>query len=718
MSTPLCTGLGILACLALSASSGRAASDEPALQGWPEEAAERQQQVEQTLSAVPAPESLSRYHTVLCQEPHPSGSAGDRRMIPLLEQMLADLGLEVERHDIWPYMPVHHGARVEVLAEGALIELPLQERGLDADPYSRDPRAEPAWNAYSGAGDVTAPVVYANYGTREDFQQLADRGVDLSGKIVVARYGRIYRGYKVDLAERAGAVGVLLFSDPADSGYGRGIPYPEGGYYNGSSIQRGSVKTIPYPGDPLTPFEPATEDAERLAPDEVELPRIPVQAIGWSAASEILSRMKGEAVPRGWQGGLPFAYRLTAGDAKLRVRLQVEQERRIQHTANVVGYLRGTRYPDQWIVVGCHSDAWTFGAGDPHAGTIVLYEMARSFARAAEQGFRPDRTIVFANWTAEEFGIIGSTEWCEAHADRLSEGGVAYLNLDMAAMGNGFSASASPLLKELIEQATQDVPQARRLGDETVHDRWAERHDGHVQFGDIGGGSDYLGFYTHLGIPSAAYGAWGSRGISYHTNYETLSWYRRVVGDDYEPARMLARIGNLVVSRLANAPLLPYDIDRYAPDVQGHLDGLAEEVELEDLDKALWPLRQAADAYGERAEAIEQKLQRRVAADGLDEETLRAVNRELVRLERAWLRPEGLPDRPWYRSLYASPAPDSGYAAWTLPLLRHALRRGTEADRDERITEAVEAYVGVFERLDELLGNIESLLGTERASNE
>jgi N-acetylated-alpha-linked acidic dipeptidase len=717
MTTPLRTGLTILACLLPGVTSG-ALAEEPSRTAWPESAAAKQQRIEKILEQTPSPESLSRYHTVLCQEPHPAGSAGDRRMIPLLGQMLDDLGLEVERHDIWPYMPVHRGSRVEVLSGEALIALPLQERGLEADPYSRDPRAAPAWNAYSAAGDVTAPVVYANYGTREDFEWLAARGLDLGGKIVVARYGRLYRGYKVAFAEQAGAAGVVLYSDPADSGYGRGIPYPEGGYYNGSSIQRGSVKTTPYPGDPLTPFEPATEDAERLAPDQVELPGIPVQAIGWDAAAEILGRMKGPAVPRGWQGGLPFAYRVTTGDAQLKVRLRVDQERRIQHTANVVGYLRGERHPEQWIVVGCHSDAWTFGAGDPHAGTIVLYEMARSFARAAERGFRPDRTIVLANWAAEEFGIIGSTEWCEAHAEELAEGGIAYLNLDMAAMGEGFSASASPLLKTLIAEATRDVPQARRLDESTVYDSWTERHDGHVQFGDIGGGSDYLGFYTHLGIPSAAYGAWGSRGVSYHTNYETLSWYRRVVGEDYEPALMLARIGNLIVSRLANAPLLPYDLDRYGQDVQGHLDRLAEGSELEDLDKALWPLREAADAYGERAETLEGRLHELVERGDLAGEELDRVNAQLIRLEREWLRPEGLPDRPWYRSLYASPSPDSGYAAWMLPLLRHALERGDDASREQRITAAVEAYVEVFDRLQGRLERIESLIGPETAATE
>jgi N-acetylated-alpha-linked acidic dipeptidase len=626
--------------------------------------------------------------------------------------MLADLGLEVEQHDIWPYLPVHEGSRVEVHAEDELIELPVQERPVPSDPYSSDPRAAPAWNAYSGSGDVTAPVVYANYGTREDFRKLVSEEVDVSGKIVVARYGRIYRGYKVHFAEQAGAAGVLLYSDPEDSGYGRGIPYPEGGYYNGSSIQRGSVKTIPYPGDPLTPFEPATKDADRLSPDEVALPKIPVQAIGWDAAEEILGRMKGRGVPRSWQGGLPFAYRLTAGDAPLKVRLEVRQDRRLLHTANVVGYLRGETHPEQWIVVGCHSDAWTFGAGDPHAGTIVLYEMARSFARAAEQGHRPARTIVFANWAAEEFGIVGSTEWCEAHAEALGEGGVAYINLDMAAMGDGFSTSAAPLLKEVIAKATRDVPQAGRLGDETVYEEWTERHDGHVQFGNIGGGSDYLGFYTHLAIPSAAFGAWGSPGVSYHTNYETLSWYRKVVGDDYEPARMLTRVGNLIVSRLANAPLLPYDIDRYAEDVQGHLDRLAEQIDIDDLDKALWPLREAVDAYGERAAALEKRLGERVAAGALRGDALDAVNRALIGFERAWIDPDGLPERPWFRSLYASPAPDSGYAAWMLPRLRHALERGSDDDREARITEAVEAYLGVFERLGERLDEIERRLAT------
>lgn len=708
MIRPLATLALLLAlhpCMAL-------ATETPPLSGWPAGSDTGERALEARLMEVPDPQRIAKTHERLTREPHPAGSPGDARLIEYLAETYRGLGLETEVHEFHPLLPVHEGSLVQVIHEGKTIELPLQEAGLAEDPFSASEAAEPAYNAFSASGDVRGEVVYVNYAVKEDFEKLAELGVSLEGKIAIARYGRSYRGYKAKFAEEAGAAGLILYTDPEDSGYQRGIPYPEGGYANEHYIQRGSLVTLAYPGDPLTPFLPAREDAERLDPASIALPKIPVQPLGWGAAREILGRMKGDAVPRAWQGGLPFAYRVTGGPG-LQVRLQVRQERRIGTTANVVGWLRGATHPDEIVVAGCHFDAWTFGAGDPHAGTIVLLEIARSFAAMAKEGWRPARTLVFANWAAEEFGIMGSTEWVEEHRDELSAGGVAYINLDMAAMGPDFSASAAPLLKDLIVDATREVPQARDAA-KTVHELWLARHGGDPKFGDLGGGSDHLGFYAHLGIPAAGFGAWGSKGVSYHSNYETLTWYRKIVGDDYAPALMLSRVGARLLARLADAPVLPFSFERYAEDARRHLDTLVAGEGGDALASRLAPLRRAIDTYGGQALRVRRELDQALLEAKLDGPAIAAINRALMRLERTWLRPQGLPERPWYRSLYAATDPDSGYAPWMLPLLRWAKERGDAQDRAEAVAE----YVRVFETLAGRLSEVEALLMREEEGQQ
>lgn len=676
--------------LAATAVAAAAASAKPALLD--------------SLQAVPRVESLAKSHAWLAAEPHPAGSPGDARMIQRLAAEMKEMGLEVEIEPFFALLPRHRSSSVTVLAGGRTIALPLREKPVPGDSGPAHPDAADAWNAYSGAGDVTGQVVYVNYGSRADFDELRRQGVSLLGKIAIARYGKVYRGDKARLAEEAGAAALLLYTDPDDSGYRRGIPYPEGGWANEHSIERGSVKTLTYPGDPLTPFEPATKDARRLDPKSVAMLRIPVQAMGWGAASEILGRMRGPAVPAGWQGGLPFAYRVTGGD-ELRVRVTIDQDRAILETANVIGRVRGAVMPEQMVVVGCHFDAWTFGAGDPHAGTIVVLEMARSFAEAAKRGVRPDRTVVFAHWGAEEFGIIGSTEWVEAHREDLAKNAVAYINLDMAAMGPEFGASASPLLEAAIVAATAHVPQAGATGS-TVQELWLARHGGNSRVGDLGGGSDHLGFYSHLGIPSTGFGAWGSPGVSYHTNYETLAWYHHVVGDDYQPALMLTRIGNALVSDLTSSTFVPLDPRGYAPRLRRHLDAAASAAEGTPAEVRFPTLVARVNALEASAQRAGAALEKTAATNGVSVETRRAVDALLIGLERAWIAPEGLPGRPWYRNLYAATDPDSGYGSWTLPLLREAIGRQDAAAE----AAAVKAYERVLDRLLARLEAIEAIV--------
>ncbi len=642
---------------------------------------------EEHLDGIPSAERLADWHERFASVPHVAGSEGDARLIEKMAGYFDSMGLEVETHRFTTYLSKPISAKIQIVAEpetqsadsrifspspAALpLSLPIREPAVEGDPYMSHPDLDIGWNAYAGSGDVTAEVIYANYGTLEDFYQLRRLGIDVSGKIVIARYGGNFRGFKAKFAEEAGAAGLIIFTDPGDSGYAKGLTYPEGGWAGAGYIQRGSLKTLPYSGDPLTPFEEAHADAERLDPDHVALPLIPVQPIGWGAAFQILRRMTGEPVPNEWQGGLPLTYRL--GGPGLEVRLKVEQTRELVETANVLGVLPGTTRPDEWVVVGSHHDAWSFGAGDPNAGTILVFEAARAFADAAKSGLRPDRTVVFANWGAEEFGIIGSTEWVEGRREELLEKAVAYINLDGAAMGTKFSASASPSLKALITEVTRHVPQAGQ-DDITVHDAWVG--DRKIPpFGNLGGGSDHVGFYCHLGVPSVSLSAGGSPGVSYHSNYENLAWYRKVVGEDYEGAVMLTRLVNRTLVGLANTPLLPLDPIAYGTDLQRHLQSLLQQAEELDLAVDFSSLGKTAELYEQRAIELYSLLIAAVYSGQLADEGLDRANRVLLQMERQWLHERGLPERPWFRNLFAATDPTSGYGAWMLPALRWVLEQ-------------------------------------------
>ena len=680
-------------------------TDPDPLRFWRPANQRSQEDLEAALQALPSTERLAAFHDLLSSEPHRAGSPGDLRVVERLRTAFERMGLEVEAQQLLLYLPKPVAAEVEIVAPESVI-LPLIEEALEADRYSDHPDLDFGWNAYSGSGEVVGEVVYVNRGTLADFERLDELGVDLTGRIAVARYGGNFRGYKAKFAEARGAAGLIIYTDPEDSGYVRGLMYPEGGWANPSYIQRGSILTLDYNGDPLTPFVPATADAERLDPAEVALPTIPVQPMSWSAASEILRRMSGPVVPEEWQGGLPFNYRLTGGE-DLRVRLRVEQERSLVETYNVTARLPGRLFPDETVIVGGHHDAWSFGAADPNAGSIVVLETARAFAELARRGVRPARSIVFAQWGAEEFGILGSVEWVEAHAASLRRDAVAYVNLDGSAMGDRLWASAAPSLRPVIIDAARSVEHPTNEG--TVFDEWMARapdarRPGEPRIGDMGGGSDHVGFYCHLGVPSLGVGGSGRSGVSYHSNYETLAWYHQVVGADYESARMLTRVVSVLTARLANADLLPLDPAGTARDLPRHVEGLvgragASPGELDEL------LVQAARVES-RAAALADAAMQALAADRLSDEDLFTLNRGLMALERDWLDPRGLDGRPWFRNLFASTDPDSGYAPAMLPALGVGLKTGQPV-----LGRSVQTYSRVLRQVDERLARMEAVLG-------
>lgn len=671
----------------------------PSLGPWPAE------RVTPLLEAVD-PARLRAWHDLLASEPHVAGTPGDLRQVDRIAGAFAEMGLEVEKHEFWAYLARPVSAVLELVTSSGAGEiqrtkLVLKERILPEDADSGTPDLSWGWNAYSGNGDVTAGIVYANQGTKADFAKLRELGVDVRGKVVLCRYGGNFRGYKVRFAEAAGPAAVVIFVDGgADAASG----YPDGGAPNDTCIERGSINTLDYPGDPLTPGREATEDAERLDSDAVGLPRIPVQPIGWGAAREILLRMAEADVsgaspplPEGWQARLPVPCTVVGGDG-VRLRVVVEQAREITRTANVIGTLPGhspgSRDAERWVLVGSHHDAWGFGACDPACGTIVTMEAARVFAEAARAGRPPRRTMKFCAWGAEEFSIIGSTEWVEGRLGKLERDGVAYINLDMSVMGPNFGSSSAPTLKTLITGVTRHVPAIGARFDPTtaggiigpsVFDTWISRETdprlpGQPKFGDLGGGSDHVGFWCLAGVPSCSVGSSGARGSAYHSVYDTLTWYRRNVGDDYLPAQMVTRVVVGMLARLAGDEVVPLEPAgrRNWFDAAGHAAALRDGVAR--LDPEL----------GSRVDALHDAFMRNARIETNPVPAPSAESQTALRMAEArrWVQPGCMPGRPWYANLLMSPDADSGYASWPLPPLSLAIARGDAA----AAADALEVY--------------------------
>ncbi len=692
-------------CLTAVAMGSPAQAQQAMLTGFAERGTSHQLELEARFLELPSSDAFRRHLERITRDPHPLGSDANAAVADYLAETMSAAGLEVERYAYDVYAPLLYPDIDVALVRPIRLPLNTQEYVLDADPSSAHPDARPGWNAYSGSGDVTAEVVYVNYGTREDFQQLAGMGVSVEGRIALARYGANYRGYKAKYAEEAGAAGLIIYSDPANGGFPSGLEYPEGRSWSESAVQRGSVFTLPYNGDPLTPFEPAyTRDSgrrvKRLDPEDLALPRIPITPLPHASAREILSRMEGEPVPRKWQGGLPHTYRLTGGPG-LTVRLKVDQPKGLVRAENVVGRLRGSDFPDEWIILGCHYDAWTFGAVDPNGGTAMLLTLAESLGQLARNGQSPRRSILICHWDAEEFGIIGSSEWVEEMRDELDAGAVAYINADVSVSGPSFGAAASPSLKRVVAEATQAV--AHPDGGGTVYERWfpPDSEATEPPVGNLGGGSDHLGFYTHVGIPASGLGLHG--GSLYHSLYDSFTFFPRFCDPEFVYGPAMARIDGILALRLANADVLPYDVARYAGDLANHLTELEKVAAGRGMETDLSELRAAVASLAAAAGAVDAARAACLAAGARSRRDLAELNAGLIALERAFVHRDGLQGRPWSRSLYASPDPYSGYAAWMLPGLRYEVEDGH--------AEGVRRWQTIYvDALGELTRRIEGIL--------
>ncbi len=665
----------------------------------------------------------------LTSAPHVAGTPENEKVRDYIAETMRKAGWQVDiyPHDI--YLPKGPGdVAVEVVTP---IRQPLNIREylFPEDKYAADPRLMPGWNAYSGSGDVTAEVVYANYGRKEDFEKLKDLGISVKGKIVLARYGGNFRGYKAQFAQLHGAAGVIIYTDPADNGYMKGLTFPEGPQPSESVIQRGSLLTVNYTGDPLTPFEPALPidgkvKVKRLDPKDVDLHKIPVTPIPYASALEIMKQMKGtRAVPGGWQGGLPFTYRLEGG-ADLKVRLKVKQEIGITRIYQVVGTLKGTDYPDEWIIAGCHYDAWAFGSTDPNSGTAMLLGLTESLGKLAKAGQKPRRTIKVAHWDAEEFGVIGSAEWAEQFRDELTQKAVAYMNFDAAVSGKVFGASASPSLKKLVIEATKsvDYPDSNK----TVFQHWMAQGSpkggstvgiassapalaaNEPIIGNLGGGSDHIGPYMHVGVPSLSAGVGGP--TLYHSSYDDLFFYNKFVDSTYKMGPMVEQVVGTMTLRLANADVLPYDLVRYASDLTTHLKAAEKAIKAYSPSYSIDPILSAVTELKKNAEAAETARQNYVTAGRKDK--VMELNKVMQQLEQSFIDKKGMAFGPWYRSLYASSDPYSGYASWMLPGLLYEASLKSTANLPDLEARHIKAIQSLSTKLSTLVQTIEATGGS------
>lgn len=644
----------------------------------------------------------------LTERPHVAGSATNEEVQRYMASVMESAGLEVKMYPYDVFLPSTPGESFIEIVTPVRQTLTQKEDILEEDPFSSDPLLWKGWNSFSGSGDVTAEVVYVNYGTREDFDMLKTLGVSVEGKVALARYGGNFRGYKAKFAEANGAAGLLIYSDPKDNGYARGLVYPEGPYFNASTIQRGSLLTVDFTGDPLTPFEPALpldgkKKVKRLNPSEVGLHTIPVLPIAYGEAQKIMSQMTGAAVPLAWQGGLPFTYRLEGG-SHLKVRVKVDQPINYTRVANVVGTLKGAEFPDEWIILGCHFDAWGFGATDPNSGTAMLLSLSESLGKLAEQGHRPKRSIMIAHWDAEEHGVIGSSEWVEQLSDELGAKAIAYMNFDGGVSGKNFGASASPTLKKLITEASKAVDYP--YTDQSLYDFW-KRGSAEPSIGNLGGGSDHIAFYMHVGVPSLSGGAGGP--TPYHSNYDSFHYYSTFVDPEFQMGPTIEHLAGLMALRLSNHSIVDYDVARYATDLKLHFASAENKV------KAYYPLFEGFAASKQSLASLESAAQElatvleQVGVQEISNKALKEVNSKLIGLEKSFIEEKGMDYGSWYRSLYASTDPFSGYASWMLPGIEYevALKRSENLKAwDERYSAAIKRLTSKMNALKDYLGQL------------
>jgi len=656
---------------------------------------------EKYLNAV-QPERFKIHLQEMTKAPHIAGTPENEAVADYMAKIMEEAGMDVTIYPYDVYLPNHPGESLIEIKSPESLTLSQQEGPIEGDKFSEDPRLYKGFNAYSGSGDVTAEVVYVNYGVKADFEKLEELGIDLTGKIALARYGGNFRGFKAKFAEQYGAVGLIIFTDPADAGFKRGKVYPEGPFYNETTIQRGSLLTLDYTGDPLTPFKPALprdgdKKVKRLDPNEVAFHTIPVSPIGYGAAEEILSRMSGESAPESWQGGLELEYKIEGG-SNLEVRLKVEQPIDFIRANNVIGTFKGSTNPDEWIILGSHYDAWSFGATDPNSGTAMMLTLAEAIGDVIKNGESIGRSIMIGHWDAEEQGVIGSTEWVEQFKKELGAKAVTYMNFDGGVSGTTFRSSSAPTMKKLITDATKEVEYPGE--GKTVYEVWKGDQDAPAM-GNLGGGSDHIGFYMHVGVPSLGAGTGGP--TAYHSNYDNFNYYSKFVDPSFTMGGMVAKVIGVLSLRLANAEVIPYDVPRYAEDLKIHFANSEEMVaEIDPTFGKFDQVHAEIESLESKSEKFQSALNSALESGNLSTKEIEKLNKGLLALEKSWIDRKGMDFGNWYKSLYVSTDPFSGYASWILPGIRYEVETKNPEGLEEWDKRYAKAIKDLGKKIDKL----------------
>jgi len=665
-----------------------ALAQSPGIDGFSAQTSIGEQRFEEQFRSVPAGASAREHLRRLTAEPHIAGTKEDYATAVYVRDQMRSFGLQAElkEYQVWLNYPKTDPI-VELVAPRR-ERLSVREAILKEDPTSSNRKITPLFNGYAATGDVTAPLVYANYGLPPDYEALEKAGVEVKGKIVIVRYGNSFRGVKAKVAQDHGAVGCIIYSDPADDGYAQGDVYPKGPWRPVASGQRGSVQFLfQYPGDPLTPGKPAIPGTPRISLQEAyaDIPRIPVQPLAYDEARKLIEPLKGPVRPKGFQGAFPFPYHV-GGTNDVRVHLKTDMDYASRTLWDVEARIDGNSEKDRWVVMGNHRDAWVFGAVDPNSGTATMLETARAFGQLLKSGWQPRRTIILCSWDGEEYGLIGSTEWAEENAAELQQKGVAYLNVDVAVNGPNYSASSVPSLWKLIRAATRDVKDPKT--GKSVYQQWQDRareqrsetdpnDNAEANIGALGSGSDFTPFLQHLGVASTDMGFGGDYGV-YHSAFDSFYWMTHFGDPDFAYHVAAAQLWGTMAMRLADAEGLPFDYTDYASQIREYFNDSMKLARARRLDSGVdeKATNDAIKNFADEAARVERERQRLAAESNRSsssEARLHRLNDALMNAERAFIDDRGLIGRPWYKHEIYAPGTFTGYAAQPLTDFRQAI---------------------------------------------
>lgn len=681
------------------------------IMGFTHNSAKKQEEIERQFRKLITPAGARMFHRYFTSEPHPAGTPEDKAVAEYIADTWKKQGIEdvvIREYDVLNMLPKE--VSLEMVSP-VKYKAGLREDAYDVDPDTRNPKVRGAWLSMSASGEVTAPVVYAHSGNPEDYAVLKKAGIDVKGKIVLVRYSNpySYRGFKALTAQRMGAAGILIYSDPAETGYKKGKVFPNGPWGPASSIQRGSITyDFIVPGDPLTPGWASLPGAKRIDVSEAEsLPHIMAIPLSWRDAKPLLENMGGPVAPKSWQGGLPITYRL-GGNATVHIKVDLNTGTAPYY--NVEGRIRGSEHPEEFVVLGNHHDAWEFGGVDPSSGTASMMEMTKAFGELLKQGVRSKRTIVFCSWDGEEVGLTGSTEWGEQFRDDLKKNAIAYINVDSSTSGPDFDGSAVASLAPMLLQTTRSFTDPAT--GKSLHDAWLNSvaknrkaandtrpvNEANVVNVRIGSGSDHTVFLNHDGVPVIGLQFDGPYGV-YHSVYDDFYWMNHFGDPGYRYHALMSKLWGVVALRLANADTLPFDFRTYAAKVHNFVTevqkkpGAAKNMNFQPLLNEINALEDAG-AVLNRSVAAALRSGKSVDFD--------ALNRGMMEVERNWLLPDGIPGRPWFKhSLYAA---RYTYAHLEVPGLTEAVERQDWAKAEEQaklLQQAVARNTALVKQLGE-----------------